>query len=701
MGPCSVLDALSIFFSSLLPFPFMMGLRELVFPAALCIGVAASAQNLPSGATSSYVASAGFPTSVFSSYWIKPVATAEPQPALYDPVLNITFPLNLTSPTTIPQNDDDPVSYPSPIANLTLAGKEAVLENIVHQIGEIVTSNQFTTNCSKCIAGLTVAKSAALLAPELVPETMVSLCKRYKLHSNETCEEDFEATTFGAIWTQILALSDVSGLDGQYICNRISTSFCSMPSTSPLDTTGLFPKPKPTNYTIPKASGKRIKVLHMSDIHLDPRYAVGSEANCTSGLCCRANNFNTALSAGHISLPAPYYGDFKCDSPYGLVLAALDSIAPLTGTSKDNPFGFTIYTGDLVSHEGQNELSRAYVEYAELSIYQTLKKFLHKSAVYAVLGNHDTNPEAIDAPHSLPGHLGMQMSWNFDHVAGLWHEEGWLNSTAAKQASLHYGAYSVKTSQGLRIITFNTDFWYKSNFLNLIDTTNPDKSGMFAWMIQELQAAEDAGERVWILGHVLSGWDGTNPMPNPTDLFYQIIDRYSPHVIANVFFGHTHEDFAYVFYANNGTDQSAKNALNTAWVGPSITPLTNVNSAFRSYEVDTGDWNVYEAYTFYSNVEEFPSLNNNTGPTFEFEYNTRQSYGPNVNWPADAPLNATFWHFVSEQVERNTTLASVFNTYQGKSSVKSPNCTSVACAKAKACYMRSGSVALGSQCPQG
>lgn len=65
-------------------------------------------------------------------------------------------------------------------------------------------------------------------------------------------------------------------------------------------------------------------------------------------------------------------------------------------------------------------------------------------------------------------------------------------------------------------------------------------------MIQELQAAEDAGERVWIQGHVLSGWDGSNPLVNPTDLFYQIIDRYSPHVIANVFFGHTHEDEVYV-----------------------------------------------------------------------------------------------------------------------------------------------------------
>ncbi|KAG9738430.1 sphingomyelin phosphodiesteras-like protein, partial [Aureobasidium melanogenum] len=201
-----------------------MGLRELLLPAALCVG-AVSAQNIPSGAVSSHIASSGFPTSVFSSYWVKPVATAEPQPALYDPVLNITFPLNLTSPNTIPQEDNDPVYYATPIANLTLAGKEAVLKNVISQVEEIVVSNQFTTNCSKCIAGLTVAKTAALLAPELVPDAMVSLCKQFKLHNNETCEEDFEATTFGAIWTQILALADVSGLDGQYICNRISSNF--------------------------------------------------------------------------------------------------------------------------------------------------------------------------------------------------------------------------------------------------------------------------------------------------------------------------------------------------------------------------------------------------------------------------------------------------------------------------------------------
>jgi hypothetical protein len=155
-----------------------------------------------------------------------------------------------------------------------------------------------------------------------------------------------------------------------------------------------------------------------------------------------------------------------------------------------------------------------------------------------------------------------------------------------------------------------------------------------------------------------------------------------------------------VYYANNGTVQSVDTALTTGWIMPSITPLNNLNSGFRVYEVDTGDFNIYDAYTFYSNVSSYPSLTS-TGPSYQFEYSTRDTYGPAAGWPADAPLNATFWHKVTEAMEQNITLVSLHNKYQGKLSLKSPNCTNAACQKAKICYMRSGSVALGSQCPQG
>lgn len=112
----------------------------------------------------------------------------------------------------------------------------------------------------------------------------------------------------------------------------------------------------------------------MSDFHLDPRYKIGSEGNCTSGLCCRSNVKNSAPPPGQISFLVPEFGYFECDTPYNLGLAALQAVGPLTGTSKSDPLAWTIYTGGLVSHVPQSELSRAYVEYAETSVFNYLLK---------------------------------------------------------------------------------------------------------------------------------------------------------------------------------------------------------------------------------------------------------------------------------------------------------------------------------------
>ncbi|GIZ37078.1 hypothetical protein CKM354_000054100 [Cercospora kikuchii] len=644
-----------------------------------------------------FVAPSGFPKNIFPSYYPTPTGQ-QPQPKIHDTILNKTYPANLTDPDNIPDHAEDIVFFPSPTANLSASEQADVIADALIKIKDIISSSDYNGNCSKCTAALSVGKNASQLAPTLIPAAMVSLCNETGLRSASACDKDFRANTYGAIWTQILTFADVTGADGQYICNYLS--YCPTPTPIDIDFKSYFPKPKPVNAQKPKASGKRVKVLHMSDFHLDPRYKVGSEGNCSSHLCCRSNWPNPNLPEGQISFPAPEFGYFDCDTPYDLGAAALQAVGPLTGTSKEDPLAWTIYTGDLISHDPQSQLSRDYVTCTETAIFEYLFKTYLTGPVFPVLGNHDTNPEAINAPQSLPGPLGTQMSWNYEHVAALWKHEGWMGEEQAKQARLHYGAYSIKNHYGLRMITFNSDFWYKGNFLNYINTTNPDVSGTFKFVIEELQAAEDAGESVWLFAHVLSGWDGSNPLPNPTNLFYEIVERYSPHVIANVFFGHTHEDQFMIYYADNATERSLGTALATGWIGPSVTPLNNVNSGFRLYEVDTGTFDVYEAHTFYADVNSFSNLTT-TGPSFQYEYSTRETYGPAVGWPADAPLNATFWHTVTEAMEKDHSLVSTFNTLQGKTSVLSPNCTNDACAEAKICYMRSGSVALGRQCPQG
>lgn len=347
--------------------------------------------------------------------------------------------------------------------------------------------------------------------------------------------------------------------------------------------------------------------------------------------------------------------------------------------------------------------------YTEAVVYDLFKRLLNAGPVYATLGNHDSYLQAQDSPHSLGGAMTDQFSWNYDHVSSLWEHEQWLPESAIATARAEYAAYMVQRQDGLRIITLNTDFWYKANWFNYINLTTADSSGMLRFLTDELQDAEDAGDRVWILGHVLPGWDGTNAMEDPTNIFYQIVDRFSPHVIANMFFGHTHEDQFSIFYSNNGSTQDASTALTTAWMTVSITPLTNLNSGFRVYEVDSATFEILDAHTWRADVNAFPALDDQhvrssedlVGPTYEHEYSTREAYGAKIaGWGPNDPLNATWWHKVTEVMASaadNGSLIAQFTNFQGKESVRSPACDTTDCVMAKVCYMRSGSSSLALQ----
>jgi hypothetical protein len=611
------------------------------------------------------------------------------QPVISDSVINQVFPLSLTDPNQIPLNNTvDPHPLPPVASSATL------LANAVNQIRSLTSSPIFkSSKCALCQAILEVGKFVSLAAPDQGPEFFIEFCTIANISS--TCSTTYGLSSgLGSVITQVVANADVGGLDGQALCQNFF-SMCPAPATLPLNLTGWFAKPKPNPLPPPKTpSGKRVNVLHLSDFHLDPRYATGAESNCTTGLCCRENAFNSKSPNSTLS-PAPRFGAYACDTPFALALSALEAIPALTNT-QDTGFAWTIYTGDLVSHDTDNQLSRSYVEYAETVLYDLFKRMLGSGPVYPALGNHDSYNQAQDAPHAIGGDLADQFSWNYDHVAGLWQNEGWLPDAAVQLSRAHYGAYMVQRTDGLRIITLNADFWYHSNYFNYINISNPDTSGMLRFVTDELQDAEDAGDRVWILGHVLSGWDGTNGMVNPTNLFYQIVDRYSPHVIANIFFGHTHEDEFSIFYSNNATVISAETALTTSWIGPSITPLTNLNSGFRVYEVDSATFEILDAHTWKTDVNSFPSLDSQieNGPTFVYEYNTRETYGRNITgWGPNDPLNATWWHLVTEAMQANPSLVATFTTLQGKGSVLTPPCVGN-CTAARICYMRSGSAPI-------
>ena len=142
----------------------------------------------------------------------------------------------------------------------------------------------------------------------------------------------------------------------------------------------------------------------------------------------------------------------------------------------------------------------------------------------------------------------------------------------------------------------------------------------------------------------------------------------------------------------------------------------------------------FSFFRWKSDVNSFPSLDSQiqNGPTFVYEYNTRETYGQNITgWGPNDPLNATWWHHVTEgthnfiffdciksqiilwiyvAMEADPSLVAVsfsssvvicfliapiqtFNTLQGKGSVLTPECVGN-CTAARICYMRSGSVPI-------
>ena len=177
--------------------------------------------------------------------------------------------------------------------------------------------------CARCQAALSVAKIVALSAPEEGPGLAVRLCEA--LGASTDCGSKYGQYSLGATITQVASFSDVAGYDGQALCAYYA-GLCPVPSTSPLNLTSWFAKPKPDPLpTNRKATGQRLKVLHLSDLHIDPRrkpssllacmtrspsrigYMVGSEANCTSSLCCRAGGVATS---NETSVPAPWFGSY-------------------------------------------------------------------------------------------------------------------------------------------------------------------------------------------------------------------------------------------------------------------------------------------------------------------------------------------------------------------------------------------------------
>lgn len=548
--------------------------------------------------------------------------------------------------------------------------------------------------CNACKHVLKILRHISIYHSSSVPAALDALCSHTSQraqHSLGLCSSlryyhsgDGDGIfSFLPDLTNALRSMDVDGLDGEYFCHYMFSDACPRPVTPKVNYEEFWPE-APAKIKKPKSRGNTFKVLHLSDIHLQINYTEGSPANCLSLMCCEERSLQNPLEP---RLGAPKWGYYWCDAPPALLDSTLRD-------ARRFQYEFALFTGDMVDHNPVFISKHDTILEEEVSL-RSLKRELGMMPVYPVLGNHDSYPYGQEPQPSSP--YTARTQFNIDLMQHLWSSEfKWIDKPTAGELRCTRGAYAVMAKPGLKIITLNSNFWYRWNFYMYDNVKEPDTSGVFRFLIDELAECEKLGIRAWVQAHVPPGGLPDEALPFGSSFLTAILQRFSD-TIAATFFGHTHLDEFIVLY-NGGTssvNKSEENAIGTAWIAPSITPFTEINPSWRYYEVDADTFEIMDSVTYAAAIEPSFGYSWPNAPDLMWlrEYSARETYGPQIGgWPASEPLNGRFWHRVAERILKDPCFSEDFVKRSYRFTPLAPQCKSRNCQVEHYCYATSMSV---------
>lgn len=291
------------------------------------------------------------------------------------------------------------------------------------------------------------------------------------------------------------------------------------------------------------------KFLHITDIHVDLQYEIGSPATCfleSTGLrCCRS--YNIPISPYR---KAGVWGDYNCDTPINLIEGALSWI---NRTNLD--LDFIVWTGDTPNHHDLDQ--SIYDNLKDIGVVTSLfKKYLPDVRVFPCIGNHDTWP--IDQ-------LGSPPLDNFltDFLVEQWGD--WIDDLNAIETLKYGGYYTLKLNPNYQLIAINSLYCDANNILG--SPTNLT-ANQWEWFIHTLEDARTSNLKVWVIGHIFPGAEEAIEW---FDIQYnQIVNEYSDIIMAQ-FWGHSHRD-QFFFNQHNGI------ITNMGYVTPSLMPDSQQSS---------------------------------------------------------------------------------------------------------------------------
>lgn len=451
------------------------------------------------------------------------------------------------------------------------------------------------------------------------------MCDVTKIQDPDVCSGLLKAE--GPAVYSVLKDMDIDSHTSKTLCATLA-GLCDFPDVRPYN---LSLSPKPPKARPPPSGKTPIRVAHISDTHVDLSYETGSNYDCTKPICCRV--YTDEDAPGNTSSPCGPFGNPKCDPPLRLEDSMISAIEEL------NP-AFSIYTGDVVAHDiwmvTKDEVLNTFN-----STYNQLDRL---GLVFAAVGNHDTAPvNLFPTPQTADSN---DNEWAYKALTQNW------NNLAPMSTPPNHGSYSsILPTGNLKIISYNSIFYYTDNFYLFTDPMVHDPNNQFAWLIDELSAAESANQRVWLIAHIPSG--GIDHFHDYSHYLDQIVNRYEA-TIAALFFGHTHTDLFQISYSNY-TDRSPDTATVMGYITPSLTPTSGPPS-FRIYDIDPVTFGVVDYTVYISNTSAAGFQEN---PKWEEYYSAKDAYGALLSPPYTEPtaeLTPAFWHNVTVLMENDETV---------------------------------------------
>ena len=291
------------------------------------------------------------------------------------------------------------------------------------------------------------------------------------------------------------------------------------------------------------ASARPTEVLLLTDIHLDP-FADGATADRLR----RAPPFawHAVLGKRRGTVVFPRCGENEPVTDAALLASAIDEIGR-------RRVAFTILSGDLLVHEFRCRFKAvfpdaddaAYREFAARTVEFVLaevRRATHGKPVYLALGNHDSGCGNYRRDDHDP--FLRRIAPAVARAAGGPRQRAIAASFAAN------GRYEVQAplaGHPLSLLVVDTSLWSRRALTCNGDARAADE-GQLVWLRDRMVGLKEAGQSVWLIGHIPPGIDPRESASAGAPVRYLRDDGLALALaearrpIELALFGHTHMD---------------------------------------------------------------------------------------------------------------------------------------------------------------